>query len=335
MNLRTVRKITFLIFIIFIFLLLFYMRSILKPILFSIVLAYILNPLYKYMIIKGVNKRLSALLTIILLCGFIGIVVFIIFPEMIKDLLGTVDSFNSYGSKITDFANNVIYNNVPKYFKEIIDSNIIKLESVASSYLNELFKQIVNCVVELPTYILAPVFIYYFLVDTEIFVNLIKRLIPIKARLKVLELSSEMDKIIGGFIRSQIILSLIVMVLTFFVLIFFKIRYPIVIAFINGVANVIPYFGPIIGLFPALLAALAESGHKAIMIGVTFAILQEIESSIIAPKIMGESIGMHPVFVICVLLIGGKYFGPLGLIISIPVGGVIKVAWNYLVRSIY
>jgi predicted PurR-regulated permease PerM len=144
-----------------------------------------------------------------------------------------------------------------------------------------------------------------------------------------------MDKIIGGFIRSQLILSLIVMILTFIVLIVFKIKYPIIIAFINGVANIIPYFGPILGLFPALIAALSESGSKAVMIAIVFIIVQEIESSVIAPKVMGESIGMHPVFVMIVLLIGGKYFGATGLIFSIPVGGIIKVSWSYLVRSMY
>jgi predicted PurR-regulated permease PerM len=335
MRLNILKKITFFIVFILILLLLLYLKSIVEPIVFSILLAYILKPFVKYLSSKGINKRIAALFVIIVLFAFFTFIIFYIIPGMMKDLLGAISSLDKYGTTITEYINNSGYHAIPKYMRNILDSNILKIEGVTVKYLNELFKQIINFGMELPTYILAPVFIYYFLIDTEFFLNLIKMLIPVKARVKTIELGREMDKIIGGFIRSQIILSLIVMVLTFFVLVAFKIKFPIVIAFINGVANIIPYFGPIIGLFPAFIAALSESSNKAILIGITFIVLQEIESSIIAPKVMGESIGMHPVFVMIVLLIGGKFFGALGLIFSIPVGGVIKVTWNYLIRSMY
>jgi predicted PurR-regulated permease PerM len=335
MSLSVLKKITFFIVIIVIILMIFFLKSIVEPILFSILLAYILNPFVKYLSGKGINKRLAAISIIIILFAFFTFIIFFIIPGMMKDLLGAISSLDKYGEKITEYINNSGYNTIPKYMRQVLDNNILKFEGITVKYLNELFKQIINFGMELPTYILAPVFIYYFLIDTDFFLNLIKILIPVRARVKTIELGREMDKIIGGFIRSQLILSLIVMVLTFIVLVVFKIKFPIVIAFINGVANIIPYFGPIIGLFPAFIAALSESTNKAIMIGIAFLILQEIESSVIAPKVMGESIGMHPVFVMIVLLIGGKFFGAWGLIFSIPVGGIIKVSWNYLIRSMY
>lgn len=335
MRLDIIRKITYAVFIILMLVVIFSIKSILKPVFFSALIAYILNPFVKYMSFKGINKKLAAIISIILLLAAGIFIIFFLIPGMMKDLIGAINSFDKYTDKIISIINSPAYNKIPKYFKDILDNNIVKLEGVSKKYLNEMFKQTIEFTKELPTYILAPVFIYYFLVDTDFFLNLIKMLVPANARTKLTELGRDMDKIIGGFIRSQIILSIVIMVLTFFVLIFFKIRYPVIIAFINGAANIIPYFGPIIGMLPAVLAALSESGSKAIIIIIAFLVIQQIESSLIAPKVMGDSIGIHPVFVMIILLVGGKYFGALGLIFSIPVGGILKVSWNYLIKNLY
>lgn len=335
MKFQLLKKITFAVIILFSITLIFYLKGIVKPILFSIILAYILNPIVKFMTIKGINKRFTVIIGITLLFALFAFIIFFIIPGMMKDLLGEVSSLNKYGEKATNYINGSGYNKVPQYIKTILENNVLKVEGVMVKYLNELFKQILDFGMELPTYILTPVFIYYFLVDTDFFLGLIMMLIPNKIRIKAIELGRDMDKIIGGYIRSQIICSIVVMILTFIVLVVFKIKYPIIIAFINGIANIVPYFGPLIGLLPAFLGALGDSANKAVMIGITFIIVQEIESSVIAPKVMGESIGMHPVFVMIVLLIGGKFFGAWGLIFAIPVGGVIKVSWNYFARNLY
>lgn len=335
MSLNIIKRITFVIILLLIIVLMINLKSIITLVFFSMVIAYILNPFVRYLNMKGLNKRLSALLSIFFVLAVFVFFVFIVIPDMMGDLVGAISSLEKYTDKITYYINSSGYHQMPKYIKDILENNILKLENMSIKYLNQMFKQLIDLGAELPTYILAPVFIYYFLIDTVFFTNIIQMLIPEKIRARSVELGRDMDKIIGGFLRSQIILSFIVMIMTFVVLIFFKVKYAIVIAFLNGIANIIPYFGPIIGLVPAFLAALAESGNKAILICIILIIVQEIESSIIAPKLVGDSIGIHPVFVAIVLLVGGKYFGAWGLIFSIPVGGMIKVTWNYIVRSMY
>lgn len=88
-----------------------------------------------------------------------------------------------------------------------------------------------------------------------------------------------------------------------------KIKYPLIIAFINGIVNIIPYFGPVIGFLPAFISASSQSLNKSLIVVVVFFIIQEFESGVVAPKLMGESIGLHPVFIMIILLIGGKFFG--------------------------
>jgi predicted PurR-regulated permease PerM len=99
--------------------------------------------------------------------------------------------------------------------------------------------------------------------------------------------------------------------------------------------NIIPYFGPLIGLLPALASAASESVNKAVITAVAFFFIQEFESSVVAPKLMGESIGLHPVFIMVILLLGGKFFGGWGLVLAIPAAGIIKVSYGYIMKNLY
>lgn len=335
MNLRNAKMITLIIIVLSTFVLLYFYQSMTKLILISAIIAYMMKPIVIFMTNRGINKRISVLFSIILLFAVSFFLTFFLMPGMMKDLMTALKNMDQYGDKVTSFINNTGYNGMPAYLRDILDKNMVKLEGVAIKYLNDTFKDIIDFGMEIPTYILTPIFVYYFLMDTDFFLNLFKKFIPVKMRVKVLELGRESDKVLGGFIRSQIILSIIVAVLTFAVLIVFKVKYPMFIAFIGGITNIIPYFGPLLGLIPAVLSALTESVNKALFIGAALLLIQQLESSIIAPKLMGESIGIHPVFIMLALLIGGRFFGAWGLIFSIPAAGVLKVIWNYGLRNLY
>jgi predicted PurR-regulated permease PerM len=112
----------------------------------------------------------------------------------------------------------------------------------------------------------------------------------------------------------------------------FKIRFALIIALINGVTNMIPYFGPIIGLIPAIVAAASQSWSKVVIVTIAFFIIQQIESNLVSPRLVGDSIGMHPVFVMIVILLGGKYYGPTGMVLSVPIAGAVKVLVQYSIK---
>lgn len=331
----SVKKIFILIFIGIIILILYISRSIIKPILFSIVLAYLINPMVELLVRRGLRKKTAVLLTLLLLLAFTFLGIFFIIPGLLRDMLEFLKNTDSYSSMAGEYLNKIGYDKLPLYLKNAANSSLLRVERAMVDYLNRFFNQLIDFTMELPTYILTPVFVYYFLIDTEYFLKIIKSIIPMRIRSKAIELGHEIDKIIGSFIKSQIILSIIIAVLTFFALIILKIRYAIIIAFINGITNIIPYFGPVIGLLPALFAGLAESVNKAIMVVAAFFVIQQVESSIVAPKLMGDTIGIHPVIVMIVLILGGKFFGGWGLVLSIPAAGAIKVTYRYIMKNLY
>lgn len=310
-------------------------RSIVKPIFFSIILAYILNPLVEYMVENRINKKLAVGISLVVLIMGSFLAAFYITPGILKDMLGILGNLNGYGDTISGYFGKIGYSEWPPYLRNVLDNSIIKVQGVLGNYLNSILNQIIDFSMEIPTYILTPVFVYYFLIDKDYFLNIMKSFIPIKLRGKAVELGHEIDNVIGSFIKSQLILSLVIAVFTFIALLLMKVRYPLIIAIINGITNIIPYFGPIIGFVPAVLAALMESVDKAIMVSVVFFIIQQLESSVIAPKLMSDSIGIHPVIIMIILLLGGKFFGGWGLILSVPAAGIVRVTYKYVIKNLY
>lgn len=322
--------------LIFIIILIIYLsRSIIQPLMISLILAYILNPLVKGLTRRGLSKRISVIISLLLLIGFLAVIFYYVIPGIIRDLMGILYNSNEYKSSIAKYIGTFKLDGIPAYLKNVLNSNIIKIQNMGIKYLNNFFNALLNFTMELPTYVLTPIFIYYFLMDSEHFIKLIKGLIPVNIRGKASELWNEVDKVLSSFIRSQLILSLIISLMTFAAMLVLNIKFPIIIAFINGITNIIPYFGPVIGFLPAFLAAISQSVNKAILVTVAFVIIQQVESSVMAPKLMGDTLGIHPVFIIIIILLGGKYFGGWGLLLSVPLAAILKVIIKYVVRNMY
>ncbi len=319
-----------------IFLMILYIsRSVIKPIMLSLITAYLLNPLVKLMERKGLKKRCAVLISILILIMFFAIGIFYIIPGIIKDVLGILGNADVYKTKLSIYIEKIGYNSLPYYLKNVLDSSIVKLQNGLMKGLNNFFNELIRFTMEIPAYTLVPVFVYYFLMDKEHFINTIKGLFSPELREKMSGLWVKIDMVLGSFIRSQLILSIIISLLTFVAMLILRVRFAVIIAFINGITNLIPYFGPVIGYIPALFAALSDSFGKAIGVTAAFIIIQQFESSVIAPKLMGDSIGIHPVYIMIIIILGGKYFGGWGLLLSVPAAGVIKVLYAYAAKKLY
>jgi predicted PurR-regulated permease PerM len=203
-------------------------------------------------------------------------------------------------------------------------------------YIIDLFRQIttktLNIFSNIVSIVLIPIYTFYFLKDTQFFRRKVLKSIPKGIRDQVINISRDIDNLLSRFIRGQLIIAMIVGVLSIIALVVLKVQFAFLIGTIAGVTNIIPYFGPIIGAIPAIIVALLDEPMKAIWVIIAFFIIQQTESAILSPKIVGESVGLHPVFVILVLLIGGELFGVIGLIFAIPIAASIKIILNHLVK---
>ncbi|MBZ4662451.1 MAG: family transporter [Caloramator sp.] len=331
-----INKKTFIVYFIFFILFvlsLYLIKDLLKPIIVSIIFAYILYPIKRHLEKRGFSSKLAALVSLIFIIILIIFVFLVIVPSIIKEIFIIASSIDIIEDTLKRYF--IFLNRIPAYLKGNIEILLNKIKNNITLYLDKIFVNTIVVSKKVPLFLLTPIFTYYFLIDTDYFKKQVVNIVPAKFRLALFELAKDIDEIIGKYVKGQLILSIIISVFTFIGLVMLKIRFPLFIAIINGFTNIIPYFGPVLGFIPALVIALTESINKAIIVTIFFFIIQEVESSIIAPKILGDSLGIHPVYIIIILLIGGKFFGGIGLLLAVPIAGIIKVTYNYLLKKIF
>ncbi len=156
-------------------------------------------------------------------------------------------------------------------------------------------------------------------------------MLPENSRKEIKTLIIEIDKVLGQFIRGRLILALYVGITTTALLLLFRIDFALIIGLITGIADIIPYLGPFLGFFTSsIFFAFLKSPIIAIWVGLIFLGIQWIENNVLAPpKIIGKSIGIHPITVLLALVLGGGIFGVFGMILSIPFIATMKILYNY------
>jgi predicted PurR-regulated permease PerM len=312
--------------------------SILKPFIFSIILAYLLNPIVQLFERRKIKRIYCVLFVYLIFLMLILLFAFILAPRLVKDIKVLLENLPKHSSQIqimiNDFQNSYINSNLPQGIKDVIDESIINLQDLIIVTLQSVLDSVLNIFSKILNVIIVPVIVFYLLKDAEYFRKQSMLLLPKKHRSKAILLFRDIDNAFGKFIRGQIIIAMFIGLLTTTALSIIHVKYAVFLGLFAGLANIIPYFGPIIGLVPTVIFALFDSPSKALYAAASFILIQQIESGILTPKIIGESVGVHPVYVILSLFIGGKLVGIAGMILAVPVLVAIKLTVRHLLRYI-
>ena len=305
-------------------------KQLINLIFISFIVSYILKPLYMLLIRKGVNKKVASALIIVALLTLILLTFIVVIPSIFRESLHINKAINDLGNYLINANMKVKVLSTNKVMSSIINTIYYKSNTQILLIFNKIFDSIMGLGENILTYMVSPLIIYYFLCDSENMINKTLIVFPPESRNVIKKIIEDIDKVLGRYILSRLILGGIITLATFFILIFMKIEFPLILSLINGVFNIIPYFGPIFGVIPIILIALLASPKIALYTALWLFALQQIEGSILSPKIIGESISMHPLTVILLLMIGGKVGGILGMILAVPLGVVIKVIYEDL-----
>lgn len=312
--------------------------SVLKPFLYATIIAYLLNPIVQMFERKGVHRINSVILVYIIFIVLILLFSFILIPKLVKDIKIMLENLPQYSAQfqgmLKGFQDGYINSNLPQSIKDVIDENIYAAQDIIIVSLQSTLDSVITGFSKILNIILIPVIVFYLLKDAEYFKKQAMLLLPQKHRSKAILLFRDIDNAFGKFIRGQIIIAIFVGILTILALTIIRVKYAVFLGIFAGVSNIIPYFGPIIGIIPTVIFALLDSPTKAIYAAGAFLLIQQIESGILAPKIIGESVGIHPVYVILSLFIGGKLIGIAGMILAVPVMVAIKLTMRHLVRGV-
>jgi predicted PurR-regulated permease PerM len=184
--------------------------------------------------------------------------------------------------------------------------------------------------------VVAPVVAFYLLVDWDRMVAKVDSWVPAAQRQTVRDLAREMDTAVSGFLRGQTIVCLILGGIYAVGLFMIGLNFGVLIGLSAGLLSFIPYIGSLLGLVVAVGVAIAQFWPDWTMIGMVLAVFvvgQFIEGNILSPKLVGETVGLHPVWLMFALLAAGSLFGFLGLLLAVPVAASVGVLARFVLRQ--
>ncbi len=318
--------------------------GILQPFIIGFVIAYLLNFILKFYEekienidgFKSMSKKVrrSTCLLLTYITAFLIIYLFMNFvvPQVIESIVGLVNNIPSYLNNLTVLLEDIMKNlNLePKYF-DIANEKLTEIVNYIIQFATDLLPILGNWVVNIASsiwnIILGLIVSSYLLIDKERFYGVGKKIVYAisseRVANRVFELVSRSNYTFGRFLSGKIIDSAIIGVLTFIVLNIFKMPYSTLISVIIGITNIIPFFGPFFGAIPSAIIILFVSPIKAVWFLLIILVIQQIDGNIIGPKILGDSIGISAFWILFALLVAGKFFGIVGMVIGVPIFAII------------
>lgn len=312
-----------------------YFIKVTSPILWGLVIAYLLEPLVKKILEKTKMKRRGIVVFIfVTLVVLITMSILSLMPAISNSIKGLMNDFPNFKIQIINFVTSL--NDKYEFLQDLeigtkITEFITNSNGKSLEFLNNILKSILENSVGISktsmNIFMSLIISYYLLIQKDEFLKntnkIFKKLVNddnYKSTTKILKKSND---IFLNYLVGKLLDSAIIAVITFVGMWILKVPYAILFAFIMGLTNMIPYFGPFIGAVPVILVTLFYSPVQALLVGIFILIVQQVDGLIIGPKILGDKVGVGPFWIIVSILIGGNMFGVMGMLISVPIAAVI------------
>ena len=311
------------------------MFSTISPFLMAFIFAYLLNPIIVFLERQFKLKRAWSVtftyVGLLFLCYVAGSFLFPIIYQSGRDLISQLPTFaikmqtlmdqwmmNAYPLELSDLAP----------IQDQIMTTIPKLTDVLTRSLSSLVGMTYSALMGTGNFLMAFIISIYVLLEKEKFISIVKKLIFIVFRKKMathfIGAGQLFHANIGKYLIGKSLDSIFVGVCAIIGLSFIGAKYAVLLGVIFGIMNMIPFVGPIIGTLVAVGINLFYNPLVAFVAFVFLLIVQQVETLVIDPKVVGEKMGLNPFFTLLAVTIGGKFFGMFGMILSVPVMGMIK-----------
>ena len=330
-----------------------------EPIIIGLALAYLLmpvknfieKPLYKFLKKKTKEKSAKSLSkaggiagAIVFLFIIIALLIASLGPALLSSIIGLVDTMPGYIESfvkwITDsgIADNemaiFIGNSITTLTAELENWARTEILPLAQQYITQITSGVLSIAKTLLNFVIGIIAMAYVMSIEETLIGQCKKIIyaffPAKKGNVIIHTVRKSNEIFGGFVIGKIIDSAIIGVIAYIGCLLMKMPSPLLVAFIIGVTNVIPFFGPFIGAIPSILLVLIQSPIHGLYLSIFILILQQVDGNIIGPKILGDTTGLSPFWVLTSILVAGGLFGFFGMLLGVPVFAVIY----YIIQQI-
>ena len=308
------------------------------PVILAFIAYYLMNPIVN-LLERFRIKRIWGIIIIILgISGLLTGVVLLTAPAIETQVKGLIQNFPSYlmqmGEGIESFFKNSFLNSYYEQGYEWVISALGDIPNQIGDYVGKTYEGVVNIASTVTQVVVVmitfPIILFFLLKDSAHFKEYTLRLLPPRLRGEVNQILVNMDVQVGSYIRGQIIVATCIGILLFIGYSIIGLDYAITLAIIAAVTSVVPYLGPTIAISPAIIIAIVDSPFMLLKLAIVWAAVQFLEGNFISPNVMGITMKIHPLTIIIVLLVGGKLFGIVGMILGIPGYAILKVIVVYL-----
>ncbi len=337
--------------------------SVLSPLLIALLITYLLHPLvsridtaiatnFRYLSSKSaagdkhqhLRRTSSVLITYLLFLTMIVLFIYSLYvlisgslpkPINLSSMIASIVDYSStYDELFGRLINTLQTSGLPDNYRNYLLSFAEATQDFIGRGIAGLFASLQQIGHNLFRITLGFVIAFYLLKDIEYFRNLyhtsITFLINPRHNKQLNHFMADINHVVSNFIRGQLLVALIVGVLSSMALYIIGLDFAVLVGMTAGIFNIIPYFGPLVGIILALTVALISgSPLKALLAVVALLVIQQLDGNIISPKIVGDSVGLHPVFIILSIIIGGSFLGILGMLLAVPTAGIIKLLLNH------
>lgn len=312
---------------------LFVIRDIIAIVFISIILASAADPVVDTLVSKKVPRGIVIGSIYILVIAMLGAVVYFIIPPMVEQLKQLATQLPNYFDYFSTFISNLSAIGGGQLADG--QQNLDTISNFLNNLSTNIFATTRGFIGGFTALLTIFVLTLYLLLDERGIKNFFIALLPIKQKTQIQAIAHKVGQGLGAWFRGQLLLGLIIGVLVYIGLILLNVPYALTLAMLAGILELIPVIGPIISAIPAILISLSISPTTALMVAVFYILIQELENKLLVPKVMQRTVGLHPVTVIIVLLIGAKLMGLIGILLAVPVTTMIYIIlkeWTTLSR---
>lgn len=331
------------------FLLVYVFRAILMPFVAAMAVAYLLDPVCDRIERMGASRTLATTIVTIIFILVFAVVVISLMPLLINQISSLAQALPGYFKSLSNFLQDLLAN----VRERLPDSQVEKFQSMLGQSLDwfvgvltGLLGKVVSGGVAIANLVslifITPVVAFYLLRDWDMLVNRIDRWLPRDEAETIREQVRKVDVTLAGFVRGQSMVCLILGTFYAVALSLAGLNFGLIIGLTAGILAFIPYVGTIVGFVASMGVALVQFDDIAsqLLILAIFVLGQAVEGNFLTPKLVGERVGLHPVWVIFALLAGGALLGFTGILLAVPVAAVIGVLVRftlerYLHSSLY
>lgn len=320
--------------------------SIIKPFIIGLGIAFVINLLvkiYENKLIPTLDKKnrlakskrgIALIMSLTTLAVLIWLLLAFVIPQLIDSMKILVESIPGYMKSLENLV--MPYVSETKFLSSIWENIVVAWKDIlqfASQFVGQSISGIVNTTFSITngvyTIIISFVISIYMIISKEELIFGVKKITYVlfgkKNAEKIIKIGRLTNTTFSKFIGGQCMEAIIVGILCFIGMLILRMPYPLLISVIIGATNMIPIFGPFIGTIPSAFILLMVDPSKALWFIVFIIILQQIESGLIYPRVVGGSIGLSAIWVLFAITIGGELFGLIGMLLGVPTVAVIYV----------